>query len=40
MLNWKIASNPLNWIIIPLMVYIAIIGGVIVSDYFNTKRNA
>jgi hypothetical protein len=36
-INWKIAGNPLNWLIVLLMAYIGLFGAKIVADFFNSK---
>lgn len=36
-INWKIAGNPLNWLIVLLMAYIGLFGVKIVADYVNHK---
>ncbi len=33
MINWRIAKNPLNWLIVLLMFYIGFYGVNIVSEY-------
>lgn len=38
MINWRIASNPLNWLTVFLMTAIAFIGFNIVSDYIKTRN--
>lgn len=40
MINWKIARNPINWLIVLLMFYIAILGVKVVADYAAVKGNA
>jgi hypothetical protein len=35
MLNWKLIKNPLNWLIIILMLVLAGIGGHLLLSYFN-----
>lgn len=38
MVNWKIARNPINWIIVLLMFYIGVFGVKIVADFVASKR--
>jgi hypothetical protein len=38
MINWKIAGNPLNWIIVMLMAYIGLLGVHIVTDFLHTRK--
>jgi hypothetical protein len=40
MINWKLAGNPLNWLIVCLMAYIGLFGAKIAADYINTKKDA
>jgi len=37
MINWKLLKNPLNWIIVGLMLVIASIGGHLVLSYFGKE---
>ena len=37
MINWKIAGNPLNWLIVCLMAYIGIFGVKIAGDFVSHK---
>jgi hypothetical protein len=39
-INWKIAGNPLNWLIVLLMAYIGLFGAKIVADYVSSKTAA
>jgi hypothetical protein len=38
MINWKLISNPFNWTIVLLMVWIGAIGIKIVADYINKEK--
>lgn len=40
MINWKIAGNPLNWLIVLLMAYIGFFGAKIVADFVTSKKDA
>jgi hypothetical protein len=40
MINWKLAGNPLNWLIVLLMAYIGLTGTKIVADFVNSKKEA
>jgi hypothetical protein len=40
MINWKLAGNPLNWLIVCLMAYIGLFGAKIAADYVNSKKDA
>lgn len=40
MINWRIAGNPLNWLIVMLMAYIGLFGVKIGADYVNSKKEA
>jgi len=40
MINWKLAGNPLNWLIVCLMAYIGLFGAKITADYLNAKKDA